>query len=141
MLLVRSFSPLAANVRASESQRYEGILEPARCSCTCLVLGTSNSARGGGCETGRLMGVEYRYPLLDLEVVEAALQLPWWACRRDGWDRIAFRLAVEPWVPRSVAWNTAKYEPALWFPPKTDPVPRPLHRQERGPLMIRGTKR
>lgn len=64
-------------------------------------------------QTGRRFGIDYRYPLLDLGVVTAALQLPWWAYRSEGWNRLAYRRAVEGWVPASVAWNILKNEPAL----------------------------
>ena len=59
------------------------------------------------------MGVSYRFPMLDLGVVEAALRMPWWAYLGSGWDRLAFRLAIEPYVPQDVAWNMTKDEPAL----------------------------
>lgn len=75
-------------------------------------------------QTGRLFDVSYRYPLLDLGVVTAALRLPWWAYWSQGWKRVAYRLAVEPWVPASVAWNASKIEPALSFPPEVRPVRR-----------------
>jgi hypothetical protein len=58
-------------------------------------------------------GIDYRYPLLDLHVVTGALQLPWWAYRSQGWNRVACRKAVTDWVPGSVAWNILKNEPAL----------------------------
>lgn len=67
-------------------------------------------------QTGQLFGIQYRYPLLDLEVVSAVARLPWWAFRYRGWDRPAFRLAVSPWVPESVAWSVHKSEPAIFDP-------------------------
>lgn len=71
----------------------------------------------GWYQTGRLFDVDYRYPLLDKSVVEAALRMPWRAFLDHGWDRIAYRLAVEPWVPPSIAWNVVKHEPAHMWPP------------------------
>lgn len=65
--------------------------------------------------TGRLFGVDYRYPLLDRRVVECALSLPWQAFYSQGWDRTAFRHMAARHVPASVAWNVAKYEPANFF--------------------------
>ena len=88
----------------------------------------------GWYQTGRLFDIFYRYPLLDLDVVTAALQLPWWAFCSQGWTRTAFRMAVEPWVPPSVAWNVTKSEPALFAPTEGEPVgqlPRPAqHRPD-----------
>lgn len=65
-------------------------------------------------QAGELMGVRYRYPLLDLDVVEAAFRMPWWAFRSRGWNRIAYRKAVSAWIPDSVAWNILKNEPAVF---------------------------
>ena len=57
-------------------------------------------------------------------MVEAAIRLPWWAFRSQGWSRVAYRTAVDPWVPASVAWNVGKFEPALFWPPERRPVQR-----------------
>lgn len=62
---------------------------------------------------GGVMGVSYRYPLLDLGVVQAALSLPWWAYRDQGWNRVAYRKAVADWIPAQVAWNIPKSEPSM----------------------------
>jgi asparagine synthase (glutamine-hydrolysing) len=63
-------------------------------------------------QAGHRFDLRYRYPLLDLDVVTAALSLPWWAYLDQGWRRVAYRTAVAPWVPAEIAWNMNKSEPS-----------------------------
>lgn len=63
-------------------------------------------------QTGRLFNIQYRFPLLDLDVVKGAFRVPWHAYLGQGWTRVAFRKAVQGWVPAEVAWNPTKSEPA-----------------------------
>ncbi len=67
---------------------------------------------------GRLWKLEYRYPLLDLGVVEGALSLPWWAWLEGGDTRVAFRRAVASWVPQAVADRPKLEERAISEPPQ-----------------------
>lgn len=63
-------------------------------------------------QTGRLFDITYRFPLLDLDLVKGAFRVPWHAYLGQGWTRVAFRKAVQRWVPAEVAWNPTKSEPA-----------------------------
>lgn len=115
---LRAFSPLAADLHGTSAQDYSSARGHRPMQLMLLQRGHLQRRIAGWHQTGHLMGLQYRYPLLDLGVVEAALRLPWWAFLSNGWSRPAFRLAVEPWVPASVAWNVAKYEPSLYWPPE-----------------------
>lgn len=64
-------------------------------------------------EFGAMWGISYRYPLLDREVVETALQLPWQAFRSAGESRRAMRVVAARAGLTSVAGNRTKDEPAL----------------------------
>lgn len=113
---VREFSPLAADIREQNIKAYASMSDHHEMQLSMLQFGHLQRRTSGWHQTGHLMGVQYRYPLLDLEVVETALRLPWWAFLSNGWPRAAFRLAMEPYLPASVTWNVAKREPALYRP-------------------------
>lgn len=121
---LRSFSPLSAEIRRTRTADYEARRTPRGIQLHLLTDGHMQHRTAGWYQTGRLFGIDYRYPLLDLGVVEAALLLPWWAWREAGWTRVAYRRAIADWVPDSVAWNTSKVEPAQFFPPTVIPVRR-----------------
>lgn len=123
--LLRPHSALAADLHASNAEAFARIPDHHQWQLRLLRHGHLQRRIGWWYQTGRLMGVEYRYPLLDLGVVEAALRLPWWAYLSQGWTRTAFRLAAQQWVPTSVAWNVQKYEPALYWAPNVPPESRP----------------
>ena len=65
-------------------------------------------------QAGRLFDLAYRFPLLDLEVVQTSLRLPASAFRSPEWSRVAFRQAVAEWTPTSVVWNPKKRDSALF---------------------------
>jgi asparagine synthase (glutamine-hydrolysing) len=111
---LRDFSPLVADVRGERIRGFSEARDHHQYQIALLTGGHVQRRCDGWYQTGRLFDIHYRYPLLDLDVVTAALQLPWWAFRSHGWSRTAFRMAVEPWVPPSVAWNVSKSEPALF---------------------------
>jgi asparagine synthase (glutamine-hydrolysing) len=48
------------------------------------------------------VGLEARVPLLDRGLVEYAFSLPPWRLLRPGATKVAFREAVEPWIPPSI---------------------------------------
>jgi len=48
------------------------------------------------------VGLEARVPLLDRGLVEYAFSLPPWRLLRPGTTKVAFREAVEPWIPASI---------------------------------------
>jgi hypothetical protein len=121
---LEAFSPLAAESYRARRDLFGSVRDHHEYQLALLTSSHMQHRTSGWYQTGRLFGVEYRYPLLDVGVVEAALRLPWWAFLSTGWNRTAFRLAVEPWVPASVAWNPAKYEPANFWPPERVEVPR-----------------
>lgn len=110
---LRELSPLAAEIWIDQVRLGSSVRPHDEVQLDMLANGYLQHRTAAWYQSGRLMGVGYRFPLLDLAVVEAALRLPWWAYRSAGWDRVAFRLAVAPWVPETVAWNTTKDEPAL----------------------------
>lgn len=127
---MRGFSPIAADVRQTRSREFLAARTPRDVQMLLLTGGHIQHRTAAWYQTGRLWGIDYRYPLLDLGVVETALQLPWWAWRSGGWSRVAYRKAVAGWVPDSVAWNTSKVEPASFFPPERRRVERkPLPRR------------
>lgn len=121
---LRQGYPAVADARRRLGLGFSSITDPWEYRLRLLDNGHIQHRTGWWYQTGRLFDLHYRYPLLDLGVVTAALQLPWWAFRSHGWGRVAYRRAVSGWVPDSVAWNTAKYEPALFWPPSTNPVHR-----------------
>lgn len=121
---LRAVSPLAADARQQRQRAFQNARNHHEFQLVLLTGGHLQRRTEGWYQTGRLFDVFYRYPLLDLDVVTAALQLPWQAYRSHGWTRTAFRMAVEPWVPASVAWNTTKSEPALLAPPERVVVER-----------------
>lgn len=106
--------PEVAAIRAEHTARWQRIRDHHDMQLALLGNGHIQNRTSGWYQSGRLLGVTYRYPLLDIGVVEAALSLPWWAFRHGGWSRVAFRTAIEPWVPPSVAWNITKQEPAFF---------------------------
>ncbi len=114
---MREFSPVVADLREQNAREFAAAGDYRELQLLLLRYGHLQWRTAGWYQTGRLMGLDYRYPLLDVGVVGAALRMPWWAFRSQGWSRPAFRLAVEKWVPPSVAWNVAKREPALIAPP------------------------
>ncbi len=113
---LRAVSPLAADTRLERNRTFNQARDHHEFQLALLTGGHLQRRCEGWYQTGRLFDISYRYPLLDLDVVTAALRLPWWAFASEGWTRTAFRMAVEPWVPSSVAWNLTKTEPALFAP-------------------------
>lgn len=61
--------------------------------------------------SGRRVGVEYRYPLLDKRIVEFALGLPAEMFRRKGHPRYLFRYVVRDFLPQEVWASIHKNEP------------------------------
>ncbi len=127
---LRAFSPVAAEAYRARRRLFAEAKDHHAYQLALLWSNHMQHRTFAWYQTGRLFGVEYRYPLLDVHLVEAALRLPWWAFLSQGWGRTAFRLAVEPWVPASVAWNPAKYEPANFWPPERMEVPRSVPEPE-----------
>lgn len=114
---LRSVSSVAADARRTRMLTFRQASDHHEFQLALLMDGHLQRRCEGWYQTGQLFDLSYRYPLLDLGVVKAALQLPWWAFTSSGWTRTAFRMAVEPWVPSAVAWNTTKSEPSRFAPP------------------------
>ena len=114
---LRAVSPLAADARQNRLLTFRQASGHHEFQLALLMDGHLQRRCEGWYQTGQLFHVSYRYPLLDLGVVKAALQLPWWAFASSGWTRTAFRMAVEPWVPSAVAWNITKSEPSRFATP------------------------
>jgi asparagine synthase (glutamine-hydrolysing) len=53
--------------------------------------------------------LEHRFPFLDYRMVELGLQLPIEYLFRGGWTKYAFRLAMEPLLPKAIAWRREKF--------------------------------
>jgi asparagine synthase (glutamine-hydrolysing) len=118
---LRSFSPLVADLAAEQRTRVAHARDPRSYQEALLGLGHLQHRIQAWHQVGSIFGLTYRYPLLDVRVVETALRMPWWAWRHDGWSRAAYRAAVAPWVPASVAWNLRKVEPAFFQRPGAEP--------------------
>jgi asparagine synthase (glutamine-hydrolysing) len=121
---LEAFSPVVADAYRDHGAAFRSAKNHHDMQLALLVNGHLQHRTTGWYLTGRLFDVEYRYPLLDKIVVETALTLPWPAFFSQGWDRVTYRLAIQPWVPASVAWNSGKYEPAHMWPPHKVEVPR-----------------
>jgi asparagine synthetase B (glutamine-hydrolysing) len=113
-------SPLAAHLQQARAATFERARSHRDYQMELLTAGHIQHRTMWWYQTGRRYDLDYRYPLLDVQVVETALQLPWWAYLSQGWGRVAYRTAVAPWVPASVAWNVTKYEPSRFAPPTGD---------------------
>jgi asparagine synthase (glutamine-hydrolysing) len=61
--------------------------------------------------SGKQVGIEYRYPLLDRRLVEFALGIPADLYRRRGIPRYLFRRTVRGLLPRAIWEDTLKEEP------------------------------
>ena len=53
-------------------------------------------------------GVDYRYPLLDLDLVRVYLETPSIWKRKGSTGRYLHRSAIEDWLPPEIVWNTPK---------------------------------
>lgn len=53
-------------------------------------------------------GMEYRYPLLDVPLLEFHLGVPSHLKRKGGWGRYLFRKAIEGMVPPQIQWRNDK---------------------------------
>lgn len=121
---LREVAPSAAGARAEREMRFRSAATVRDFQLALLTNGHLQHRTSAWYQTGRMFDLYYRYPLLDIRVVKAALTLPWSAFRSEGWTRVAFRMAVQDWVPQSVAWNPFKFEPALFWPPERKKVER-----------------
>lgn len=53
-------------------------------------------------------GIEYRYPLLDVDLIETYLAFPSWIKQRHGINRYAFRQAIKEFVPEAIRLRNDK---------------------------------
>jgi asparagine synthase (glutamine-hydrolysing) len=53
-------------------------------------------------------GLEYRYPLLDIELIETALAFPPWLKQHHGINRYVFRQAIKGFVPEEIRLRNDK---------------------------------
>ena len=65
----------------------------------------------GWAASGAWHGIQYRYPLLDLRLLEFALSLPPEQFKRPGADRWLMRHALGPLLPLEVRESTSKADP------------------------------
>ena len=122
--LLRSQWPTVAAARLEAREQFDSVRNYRDLQWYLLTDGHLQHRTAWWYQTGRLFNVQYRFPLLDLDVVRAAFHVPWRAYLNDGWSRYSFRLAVQQWLPKEVAWNATKDEPALFtltLPPANRP--------------------
>jgi len=50
-------------------------------------------------------GVLYRYPLLDIRLLQYMISLPPHMLYQDGMNRYIFRKTIENWLPKKIAWQ------------------------------------
>jgi len=53
-------------------------------------------------------GIEYRYPLLDVDLIETCLSFPPWLKRHRGINRYLFRQAIRGYVPEDIRLRNDK---------------------------------
>lgn len=104
--------PSAARSRREAAQRFRAVKDYRDYQWYLMTNGHLQHRITWWYQTGRLFDIHYRFPLLDLDLVKAAFQVPWAAYLHDGWTRVAFRRASARWVPREISWNPSKTEPA-----------------------------
>ena len=109
---LRAISELVADTLADQFGGLNRAKDHREYQLGLLALGHLQHRTGWWYQTGRRFGLDYRFPLLDLDVVTTALTLPGSAFRSAGWNRIAYRKAVADWAPPEVVWNILKNEPA-----------------------------
>lgn len=114
---LRSYSPWVAEIREEYLAGFTQARDRRSYQIHLLTGGHLQHRTMWWYQSGRAMAVTYRYPLLDLDVIDTALRLPWWAYLNGGWRRIAFRQAVAGSVPQEIVWNPDKREPALRHKP------------------------
>lgn len=59
---------------------------------------------------GSRKGIEYRYPLLDKDIIEYILKVPSRLLYKDGYSRIILREISEGLLPESVRWHRSKFD-------------------------------
>lgn len=75
--------------------------------------------------------IDYRYPLLDVGIVEFCYSVPEWLHQFRGYTRFLFRQAVESLLPADMVWGFPKEEQSAWtmtIAPRLDPDPGALLR-------------
>lgn len=87
-------TPNVANVRSSQCQRVTHPSVPARLE-TCSI-------------EAAMRRMEYRYPLLDIRLLEFHLAVPVHLKRKNGYGRYLFRRAIDGVVPPEIQWRTDK---------------------------------
>lgn len=114
LALLRGEYPAVADALLENIKRSRGPKDGTRYQVRRIGNGHLQRRTMAWYQAGRLFDLTYRYPLLDLEVVQTALTLPPRAFRSPEWSRIAFRRAVAKWTPASVVWNPKKRDSALF---------------------------
>lgn len=110
--LLRANFPAAADARRERLERAQAARTPREVMITNLTAGYLQERINSWYQVGQLHHLEYRYPLLDLDVVSAAVAMPAHAFAFHGWTRPAFRLAITRWTPPAITWYPTKNEEA-----------------------------
>ena len=72
---LRAISPRSVEIRRARDHFFDNCADPREFRLGLLTGGHIQHRTSGWYQTGRLFGIDYRYPLLDLGVVEAAIRL------------------------------------------------------------------
>jgi len=57
---------------------------------------------------GNSYGIEYRYPFLDVKLIQFYFDLPAKFKYKDGFGRYVFRKAMEEYLPKEIQWRRDK---------------------------------
>ena len=111
---LEAMHPTARRQQAAAARRERGREQSGRATQVGLLRNGHLSSRLEAWELGaRPFGIDHRYPLLDLRVIELVLSLPESLNVHDGWQRWLFREATAGLLPDDVRWGWPKREPAM----------------------------
>jgi asparagine synthase (glutamine-hydrolysing) len=111
---LETMHPTARRQQGAAARRNRGREQSGRATQVGLLRSGHLTIRVEAWELGaRPFGIDHRYPLLDLRVVELVLSLPESLNVHDGWQRWLAREATAGLLPDDVRWGWPKREPAM----------------------------
>ena len=137
--LLRADFPAAADARLERLERDQAARTPREVMITKLTAGYLQERINSWYQVGQLHQLHYRYPLLDLDVVTAAVAMPDHAFTFHGWNRPAYRLATADWTPPAITWLPTKDDPAYFAARTLNPRPRRRQRDRQLEELIADT--